>query len=223
MASVQSGDKQLTPNNRHKIIEYWMRILLSSANSILDITNIIITFSKEHDQFDASTSSHHIDINSGGDIIALSDSHDLARWNTASAFGYFIASPGRKYEWTLQLLDDGITANLGICKSTQKNHRSKQWWQYRHGYSYFSDGSFNGYQFCKPGYGPQLAKGDIIQICLDFNQVDSDISYIVNGYDCGTAHDINPEYNYKLAIAFESKSESNSKIQLVSFVAYDYS
>ena len=49
------------PRQRKLIIEYWQRILLSSSFSMIHITDIILAFGKEYEEFDASTSTKELE------------------------------------------------------------------------------------------------------------------------------------------------------------------
>ena len=89
---------------RELIIEYWYRKLVNYFSSTLsfgDISSIILLFGEYYDQFLPSLAHKMLNINDARtEVSRLQTGGD-----SKSAFGSIIAEPGKKYDWSIKVLN----------------------------------------------------------------------------------------------------------------------
>ena len=118
------------------IIEYWYRTSTKSSFSIVDITQIMIAFAQEYDKFDPSISSSFITILD--DYTTLTNDNDDGI--PVSAFGIVDVVSGRKYQWTIKIMEP-TDSEIGIIEKDKcEENRDDYWWCESFGFSYFDEG-----------------------------------------------------------------------------------
>ena len=82
------------------ISEYWYRILFSSL-LIEDVSQLIINFLGQFDQFDMSLIDSNLCFEDNNTIVTKEPNSG----GSLSAFGTIIINTGYKYEWRMQIMD----------------------------------------------------------------------------------------------------------------------
>ena len=191
---------------REIIVEYWLRVLLSSPFSHNDIVKVMLEFSDEFEYFDPSISSHVIKYSHDKRTIGLKREPLVCG---ESAFGAINAKPGGEYYWELKLLKNCLFVNIGIVEADKLLPNQGYW---SNGIKLYHSGEIKYYSKGEIKYGDKVTKGDIIEICLDLKEKYS-LSYSVNSKDLGQIpYDVKKNKTYKLAIGFYQKG----KISLLS-------
>ena len=199
------------------IIEYWFRILLKDESlSFSDITNIIIEFGKVVDRFDSEVINKNDRLelkDDEGTILSLIEAEGLPQ----CAHGIFVAEPGAKYHWRIQMLTDCRMMNIGIDVDTAIVEKFNFFWLRKTGYSYYGNGAYwHKHALNYPKGDAYGDKGDIIHVFLDLKEK-YELSFGKNDHKFAKAFDVDESAKYKLFVSLIKEG----KIQLLSLeVAY---
>ena len=181
------------------IVEYWFRKLIALSIATEDISKIILNFAKIYDAFIGCSDNTSTEIENEG-LLMVKKNDD----NIGTVFGTVTAKPGKGiYHWRLKIIEcDHKDINLGIVEANKCDEitNNRGWWGEDYGYSYWSgDGEvFHNNDFHE--YGDAFGQDDVIDIWLDMDQDQRELSFAKNDTRYGRAYQVKESTEYKLAI-----------------------
>ena len=126
---------------RHMVIEYWMRNLLNIP-VVVDVIKIINEYASEWARFDKTISNKNLLFSDDLLMVErIKNSKDTGDW--IKAFGSIIARPGNYYEWIIKVNECVRYLMIGVIEDDERDtdNSSVWWYQEKFAITYWSDGS----------------------------------------------------------------------------------